>query len=236
MVSGVSQFPEKRTDLFLHADHLGAVVKASDAGQNLVWDVERRPFGERSPNVAAIEMPLGFPGQYFDEETGNYYNYFRDYDPSTGRYLQSDPIGLDGGLNTYGYVLQNPINYLDYYGLATTVDDWCRAHLAACSELENVLPGTTRPIPVPVPPVYWDEEAETESCPSSDPDDWEKIPHSRPPAYRPKGEKEPVFQGDRSGDRSHGGSKWKKWDKYRDWVNGKPRNGTYDENGRRLRD
>lgn len=57
------------------------------------------------------------PGQYFDAETGQHYNYFRDYQPGSGRYSQSDPIGLNGDINTYGYALSNPIMRLDLNGL-----------------------------------------------------------------------------------------------------------------------
>jgi RHS repeat-associated protein len=98
---------------FAHTDHLDTLVKVTNGAGNLVWDAERRPFGETTLKLQRIEIPLRFPGQYYDAETGLYYNYFRDYDPSTGRYIQSDPIGLAGGLNTYAYVGGNPLTRVD---------------------------------------------------------------------------------------------------------------------------
>ncbi|MCH8544191.1 MAG: RHS repeat-associated core domain-containing protein [Alcanivorax sp.] len=75
------------------------------------------PFGRVSVDPASsISLFSRFPGQYQDDETGLYYNYFRDYDPSIGRYIQSDPIGLGDGPNTYSYVHNNPLRYIDPTG------------------------------------------------------------------------------------------------------------------------
>jgi RHS repeat-associated protein len=75
------------------------------------------PFGREVTIAGLAAMPLRFPGQYADPETGYSYNYFRDYDPRIGRYLQSDPIELYGGLNLYSYAENNPVVNFDLYGL-----------------------------------------------------------------------------------------------------------------------
>jgi RHS repeat-associated protein len=97
-------------------DHLGTPQLLLDAKQQVVWSVDQSPFGEVKTE-GSIEQPLRFPGQYADVETGYSYNYFRDYDPTLGRYIESDPIGLEGGVNTFGYVHSNPVKKTDPFGL-----------------------------------------------------------------------------------------------------------------------
>ena len=89
----------------------------TDGSQTLVWDAVYKPFGEAHSITGTTSNNQRFPGQYADAESGYSYNYFRDYDPTTGRYVQSDPIGLDAGMNTYFYVGGEPISYIDPYGL-----------------------------------------------------------------------------------------------------------------------
>lgn len=113
---------------FVHNDHLGTPQVMTNSSQQVVWSGEYLPFGVVAENVTTVANPIRFPGQYANMETGDYYNYFRTYDPSIGRYATSDPIGLAGGLNTYAYVGANPVVRIDIYGLqSTTINCECRA-------------------------------------------------------------------------------------------------------------
>jgi RHS repeat-associated protein len=90
----------------------------TDENGGVAWRAIYDPFGGASVDVASTAvLNVRFPGQYYDQETGLHYNYFRYYDPDTGRYITSDPIGLDGGLNTYIYVNANPLRFTDPRGL-----------------------------------------------------------------------------------------------------------------------
>ncbi|GAC1371867.1 MAG: hypothetical protein NVS3B3_01650 [Aquirhabdus sp.] len=109
--------------LRVHTDHLGtprAVTMEDGSNRRVLWRFEGDAFGDvqpTNPTSAAFTMPLRMAGQYYDSEVGISYNYFRDYDPATGRYVESDPIGLQGGLNTYGYVGGSPLRSVDPKGL-----------------------------------------------------------------------------------------------------------------------
>ncbi len=118
---------------YLHRDHLGTPVQATDKAGNVVWAASYDPFGkagivtpQATTSNPTIALNLRLPGQVFDEETGLHYNWHRFYDAQVGRYVTEDPIGIEGGYNRYAYVGGNPISDIDPYGLfdITNPADW----------------------------------------------------------------------------------------------------------------
>lgn len=102
---------------YYHVDHLGTPQAMTNSSAAVVWKADYEPFGKATVKVSTIENNLRLPGQYYDRETGLHYNYFRDYDPGAGRYVEADPIGLEGGMNIYAYANQSPVIFTDSLGL-----------------------------------------------------------------------------------------------------------------------
>jgi RHS repeat-associated protein len=132
LVAVLSSF-DNSTYQFVETDHLGSPRAVIHPSKNVAiwrWDVNPTAFGEHVPNAnpdgdrLSYMLNLRFPGQYLDDESGLAYNYFRDYDPKTGRYIESDPVGLDGGPSTFGYVGGNPFNGIDPAGLSKITGTW----------------------------------------------------------------------------------------------------------------
>ncbi len=99
-------------------DHLGTPRVVTDKNKSVLWRMEGDQFGNVQPQIEKIKLPLRHAGQYADDESGLFYNYFRYYNPNMGRYIENDPIGLEGGINTYGYVAGSPLMGIDFYGLS----------------------------------------------------------------------------------------------------------------------
>jgi len=112
-----------RRSRLMHPEHLNTPRLVADASQTTVWRWDQgEPFGVNAANEdpdgnsVAFDLPLRLPGQYLDKETNLHYNMAREYWPDGGRYIESDPIGLSGGLNTYAYVNGSPILLVDPEG------------------------------------------------------------------------------------------------------------------------
>jgi RHS repeat-associated protein len=113
---------------YVDADQLSSPRIVRDVANQVVWRWDADAFGARAANEdpgstgTSLVLNLRFPGQVFDREVDLHYNHFRTYAPTLGRFMQSDPIGLAGGLNTYVYVEGNPLSRIDPEGL-----DWFRS-------------------------------------------------------------------------------------------------------------
>ena len=100
---------------FVRSDHIGRPAFATDGAGAVVWDASYKPFGEVDASTGT-PINLRFPGQWFSDESDLNQNWMRDYDPTTGRYIQADPLGLVDGASVYGYVRQSPNRYTDPRG------------------------------------------------------------------------------------------------------------------------
>lgn len=111
---------------YVQPDHVGsprAVIDSSRSVSVWRWDLRGEVYGDSMPNTdadsdgVAFIYDLRFPGQRHDSASGLSYNYYRNYEPLTGRYVESDPVGLIAGLATYTYAESNPLSFSDPYGL-----------------------------------------------------------------------------------------------------------------------
>jgi RHS repeat-associated protein len=124
-IAQITNTPTGETLVYLHTDPLHTPRLATDPTGKVVWRWEGNAFGDTDPQEdpdgdgIKTTINLRYPGQYYDRETGLHYNWHRYYDPRLGRYITSDPIGLIGGLNTYAYVANNPLRFVDPTGLTT---------------------------------------------------------------------------------------------------------------------
>ncbi|WIV21724.1 RHS repeat-associated core domain-containing protein [Pseudomonas sp. M2(2023)] len=107
---------EEQKLYYFHTDQIGTPLELTNSDGKIVWQATYRSWGEiEQITVNRVEQNLRFQGQYYDVETGIYYNTFRYYDSQIGRFCTQDPIGLNGGLNLYQYV-PNPLSWIDPWG------------------------------------------------------------------------------------------------------------------------
>jgi RHS repeat-associated protein len=117
-------FMKERTQYyFYHNDHLGTPQKMTTVNGSTVWSAKYESFGKAVVDPSStIVNNLRFPGQYYDAETGLHYNYHRYFEPRTGRYLASDPIGIQAGVNGFIYAKANSVNLIDPLGLLCRIE------------------------------------------------------------------------------------------------------------------
>jgi len=112
-----------------HTDSRGAPTRLTDGQGRVAWAAAYAAYGQAHVRKESVRQPLRLPGQYHDAETGLHQNRWRPYDPSRGRYLSPDPLGLAGGLNLYAYAGQDPIGQADPLGLFPSLAQLIGGHL-----------------------------------------------------------------------------------------------------------
>ncbi|MFM9927483.1 RHS repeat-associated core domain-containing protein [Variovorax sp. H27-G14] len=159
----------------VHSDHLNTPRKLTNASGQAVWQLSYSAFGDDKPttakrrfanletmpnpgttSISEVKFNLRYPGQYSDEESGLFYNGFRSYIPTLGRYTQGDPIGLGGGWNRFGYVDANPLSFVDPEGLQFAPTPWGPMPLPpllGTGSGNSNLPDMALPKPRPVSPL-----------------------------------------------------------------------------------
>ena len=173
---------------FAYADHIDTtrvIARASDHAIVWRWDTAEvfgnSPVIENPNGLGPFKFDQRFPGQLFDQETGNFQNVNREYKPGIGRYAQSDPIGLGGGINTYAYVGANPLSDTDPLGLfATSADAACTRDPVFCAEIMGAAPKPVVVPPIVVPPI---PAAPTPTLPAPSP---APSPQPAPPVVTPQ--------------------------------------------------
>jgi RHS repeat-associated protein len=112
--------PATGAHYFISTNHLGVPETVIDSEGKIVWQATIEPYGRARISIGeGFHQPLRFPGHYCDVETDLHYNRYRCYLPDLGRYLQSDPIDIEGGHNLYAYAQDgNPLRDVDLLGLA----------------------------------------------------------------------------------------------------------------------
>ncbi|PJO36199.1 hypothetical protein CTI10_024000 [Delftia acidovorans] len=169
----------------IHTDHLSTPRRLTNQQGQVAWQWLISGFGEVRPNTGnrgygqtvsgpsyaqAVKFDLRYPGQVFDEETGLSYNLHRYYDAATGRYIQADPIGLEGGWNRFGYVGGDPLGASDPMGLMPQ----CRwlGLVMHCSNVNHPIPGYENPSN---PPWSWGNGGITENMGVPRPSDMTRL-------------------------------------------------------------
>ena len=141
-----TEFGAINGDFYVQGNILDTALTLTDAVNSLAWSQESSPYGVFNVTDAdSIEFEQRFPNQYHDDVTGLQYNYFRYYDPEVGRYINSDPIGISGGINQYSYALQNPVNNADPFGLKSMSST---GSSGSSGGLIITIPSTRYPAPV----------------------------------------------------------------------------------------